>query len=139
MAEELRTFRPLSLRVTFEIDGRAVETTLYGFQDIPCKDAEAFFELDRELQQARAEGRFDYAAMNALLRKQVRLICPQLEPEQIDALRPRQMQEAVTASYEVGRPPLEAGGAGAASPSPSAASTTPSPTASTGGPSMSRT
>jgi hypothetical protein len=139
-ADDRLIFRPHPRRITFVIRGVEVETDLYHFMDLPVKDSESVLEIENELQQAReAGGRLDYPAMNAGLRRTVRLLCPQLPDDALEALVPRQLQDAINASYGVAGPPPGAEAGPAASPSASAASTTPSPPASTGAPSTSPT
>lgn len=128
-------FAPIAQTVTFMIDGVAVQTDLYNFLDLPVKDALAVYALEDEMRAASAA----WPDLIEHMRRIIRLLCPKLEQTHLDALVPRQLQDAIAASHGVVLPPPGAEAAGAASPSASAGSTTPSPPASTGDPGTSRT
>jgi hypothetical protein len=134
VARDRRVFAPVPQRITFEIDGQAVETDLYNFLDLPVKDSVSVYTLEDEMRAS--EGGF--AAMTEYMQKILALLCPKLEPDLVAKLVPRQLQEAIAASHGVTVPLPVAGTAPVpASPSPSAGSTTPAPPASAGGPSTS--
>ena len=123
MPDDLKTFAPTPQRITFVIQGTPVQTELYNFLDLPVKDALAVYTLEDEMRAAPG----GFPEFVGYLRKIVALLCPRLEPEQIEALVPRHLQDALAASHGVTLPPPGAEGGGAASPSPSAPSTTRSP------------
>jgi hypothetical protein len=125
-ARDRKLFAPTPELITVVIDGQPVETALFSFMDLPAKEAEAVYHLEGDVPPAA-----DFGAFLANRREVVRRLCPQLAPEHVEALVPRQLLEVIAASY----PPRPAeGAAGAASPSPSAPSTTPSPSGSAGAP-----
>lgn len=123
MADDRRTFAPRPQPVTFLIQGTPVAADLYNFLDLPVKDSLTVYALEDEMRAASD----NWADLTDLMRRIVRLLCPGLDDAQVDALTPRQLQEAIGASHGVPDPLPEAGAGGAASPSASAASTTPSP------------
>lgn len=128
-----QVFAPRPKPITFVLDdGTTVATELFNFMDLPLKEAQEVYLIEEEMRADTVGG---FVALVGYLRRLVVLLCPKLDPAVVEHLAPRQIQDAIGASYGVVLPSPEAEGARAASnPSPSAGSITSSPTASTGAP-----
>lgn len=122
-ARDRRVFAPTPQRVAFVIRGIVVETDLYSFLDLPMKDALAVYALEDEMKTATG----GWPALVEYMRRLLRLLCPSLLDEDLDALTPRQLQEALGASHGVTDLPPPGAEADPSASSASASSTTTSP------------
>jgi hypothetical protein len=127
-SRDLLTFAPRPQRIAFLIDGTRVETALYSFLDLRGAQAIEVWHLEDEMRAALE----DFPRRVKCTQAIVRLLCPELTDEQVEALAPNQLLAAIGASHGVAGPSRDAGVEVTASPSPSAPSTTDSPPAITG-------